>query len=240
MYSFLTLALLSGLTTAQFQTYLTRPDITGAVEIQILQGQNATLADGYFFITPYVSDFSKSAYGPQIFDQTGQLVWYGNETVEVRGMDMHLCDYNNHGVLDHVCYNDALPVLPQGGHSSGVIRFLDNTYSQVGPDYGATNGLVGPDIHELRTPNAGDGSSFIQDVYERTPYDMTAFNGTADGFIWDGCFQDRDFASGDVLFQWCSLDHVNPNETYAWPTNSNLYHNGIDGNGTEGFPWDYA
>lgn len=149
---------------AQFQSFLTRPDITGAVEFQILNpvADPSTLAPGYYFITPYVSDFSSSAYGPMIFDYTGQLIWYGNETVNVRALDLHVCDYNDHGVGTHLCYNDALPVA-QGGHSSGNVRFFDNTYTEVGPDYGATNGLVGPDIHELNTPNFGTGSSFIQE-----------------------------------------------------------------------------
>ena len=243
MYSLFILALLFGLSQAQFQSFLSRPDITGAVNIQILAGQNATnLAPGYYFITPYVSDFSKSAYGGQIVDQNGQLVWYSNETVQVRGMDMHVCDFDNTGVGDHICWNDALPVLPQGGHSAGNVRFFDNSYQQVGgPDYGATNGLPGPDIHELRTPLAGDGNSFIQDSYANVTADLTAWNGSSTGNVWDGCFQEIDFVTRDVLFQWCSLDHVPLNDTYAFMTNDKIhYHNGIDGNGTASFPWDYA
>ena len=179
-------------------------------------------------------------YGPSIFDYTGQLIWYGNETVEVRGQDLHVCDYDDHAVGTHLCYNDALPVA-QGGHSSGNVRFFDNTYAEVGVEYGAANGLVAPDIHELNTPGFGSGSYFIQDVYQPTPMDLTAYGGPLDGYVWDGCFQQIDFDSRNVLFQWCSLDYVGLNETYAYMVETpNEYFNAISGNGTEQGPWDFA
>ena len=176
-----------------------------------------------------------------IVDYTGQLIWYGNESVEVRAQDLHVCDFNDHGVGTHLCYNDALPVA-QGGHSSGNIRFFDQTYTEVGgSDYGAANGLIAPDIHELNTPNAGSGTSFIQDVYQLTPADLTEYDGPAQGYVWNGCFQDIDFNSRDVLFQWCSLDYIGLNETYAYMTETvGQYFNAISGNGTTEGPWDYA
>lgn len=176
-----------------------------------------------------------------IIDNTGQLIWYGNETVQVRAQDMHVCDFNDHGVGTHICYNDALPVA-QGGHSSGNIRFFDNTYTQVGgSDYGAVNGLVPPDIHELSTPDFGDGSYFIQDVYQSTPMDLTAYGGPSDGYVWNGCFQQIDLNSHNLLFQWCSLDYIGLNETHAYMTETpGQYSNAISGNGTEQGPWDYA
>ncbi|KAL9090097.1 MAG: hypothetical protein Q9159_002162 [Coniocarpon cinnabarinum] len=195
---------------------------------------------GYYFITPYVSDASPIAYGPSIFDYTGQLIWYGNESVEVRGQDLHVCDFDDHGVGLHICFNDALPVA-QPGHSSGNIRFFNTSYQEVNTDFEAANGLVAPDMHELNTPNAGNGTYMFQDVYQSTPKDLTAWNGPADGYVWNGCFQQIDLNSHDVTFQWCSLDHVILDETYTFLQQTpDAYHNVISGNGSQEEPWDYA
>jgi hypothetical protein len=147
-------------------------------------------------------------------------------------MDFHVCDYLG-GIGDHLCFNDALPIQ-QGGHSSGVIRFFDNTYTQVGPDFGARNGLIGPDIHELNTPAGWEGRCFLQDVYQTVGADLRAYGGPEDGYVLSGCLQDVDIETGNVTFQWCSLDHIPLAETYVGLTS-----NAIAGAGTSSRPWDY-
>ena len=175
-----------------------------------------------------------------IFDNAGDLIWYGNDTIRQRSQDLHVCDYNDHGIGTHLCYNDALPVA-QGGHSSGTIRFFDSSYSELGNDFGGVNGLGGPDIHELNTPDFGDGSSFIQEAYQSVVRDLSAYDGPVDGYVWDSCFQVVNFDSREAIFQWCTLDHIDLNETYAYMAQTRgQYHNEISGNGTEQGPWDYA
>ena len=105
------------------------------------------------------------------------------------------------------------------------------------------NGLVGPDIHELNTPNAGDGSSFIQDVYQSTPMDLSEYGGPSDGAIWDGCFQEVDFNTRETIFQWCASESgIGLNESYVYPSGNTmgLYVSPISGAGTTDTPWDYV
>ena len=138
-----------------------------------------------------------------------------------------------------MCYNDALPV-EQGGHSSGVIRVFDNTYTQVGDDYGAAGDLRGPDIHELNTPMAQSGTTFLQDIYQVRSMNLSNYGGPSNGYILDGCFQEINFLSREVVFQWCSLDHIPVNITYVYPASSGKYTiPGLAGNGRIDRPWDW-
>ena len=154
--------------------------------------------------------------------------------MEKRALDFHVCDYLG-GLGNHLCFNDALPIQ-QWGHSSGVIRFFDNTYSQVGPEFGATNALIGPDVHELNTPAGYNGQIFLQDVYETVPANLTAYGGPADGYVISGCVQEIEIATESVNFQWCSFDYVPLNQSHI---SLNPPGDGIAGTGTAGSPYDY-
>ena len=161
-------------------------------------------------------------------------MWDGYQLVEKRALDTHVCDYLRSSG-DHICFNDALPVNASG-HSSGNIRFLDNTYTQITPDFGGVNGLNPPDIHELNTPAGYHGATMIQDTYQTVAMNLTAYDGPAAGYVLSGCIQDIDLRTRDVVFQWCSLDHIPVNQTYV---NLKPPANGNVGKGTQYSPWDY-
>lgn len=224
----------------QFETFLSRPDITGAVSVQITRThlESASPASGYTFLAPYLSDFATASYGPQIIDSNGELIWYGNETITKRAMDLHVCDYKDSNTGDHLCLHDATPIQ-QGGHSSGLIRFFDNTYTEI-DSYNGSGCLIPPDIHDLNTPNGRGGSFFLQDVYQTVPANLSAFAGPEYGYALSGCFQEIRFEDRAVLFQWCSLDYVSLDDTYLYiPQTANRAHNLITGDGSLNAPWDY-
>lgn len=134
--------------------------------------------------------------------------------------------------------NDAAP-SEQAGHSAGVIRFFDNTYTQVGSDFGGAGNLRGPDIHELNTPGH-DGYTFLQDIFEIKKMDLEPYRGPKDGYVLDACFQEIDMRTKGVLFQWCALDHMPIWDTYMYLHGNQLNDSmPIAGNGTWDAPWDY-
>src|SRR4028119_1028862 len=47
--------------------------------------------------------------------------------------------------------------------------------------------------------------------------DLSPYGGPADGLVLDGVVQEIDVESGEVLFEWHSLDHVAPGESYYSP-----------------------
>ena len=118
-----------------------------------------------------------------------------------------------------------------GGFGQGLDVILDSTYS--------TNTTIpGPsktptlDLHELMVV---DGTSLVATMYQAVPYDLTAYGlAPGEGWIVAGMFLEFDIATGDVLFSWNSLDHVDPSLSVVGV--------GAPGstNGTsETFAWDY-
>ena len=117
------------------------------------------------------------------------------------------------------------------GHGHGII--MDKHYrivKSVEPgSYQASS-----DMHEfLVLPN---GKSALMTQYLRSVHDLCKFdicNGL--GYINQGAFQEVDVETGKVLFEWRSLDHIYPSESYVGPSSTET-----SGNGEEpGSPWDY-
>ena len=151
-------------------------------------------------------------------------------------MDLHVCDYLG-STGEHLCFNDGDQwddVKKQSkGYSSGLIKFLDNTYTPVGDNFTAVNKLEGPDLHELNVPQSCNGQSFLQDIYHPVQTDLSPVGGASDGFAMAGCFQEIDIASRTETFEWCSLDHV--------PLTESTMPLGKDpaGTGAKDSPYDY-
>ncbi|KAL0070516.1 hypothetical protein AAF712_002349 [Marasmius tenuissimus] len=70
----------------------------------------------------------------------------------------------------------------------------------------------------------------IMTAYPTQPRDLTQFEGPNPGFIAGGVFQELNIDSGNEVFTWNSLDHVDPSECYVTP--------GASGGAAEA-PWDY-
>jgi hypothetical protein len=68
-------------------------------------------------------------------------------------------------------------------------------------------------MHELEVI---DGESLLLTVYQPRPYDLSAYGVKPPaGWAMDGVFQEIDIKSGEVLFEWGSLDHIPLTETYV-------------------------
>lgn len=90
------------------------------------------------------------------------------------------------------------------------------------------------DMHEFRVIE--DGKSALMTQYLRSVYDLCPWN-LCDGlgYIQEGAFQEVDVDSGKVLFEWRSLDHVDPSESWVDPGTTE-----ISGSGEQPeSPWDY-
>jgi Arylsulfotransferase (ASST) len=117
------------------------------------------------------------------------------------------------------------------GHGHGVI--MDKHYrvvKSVEPgSYQASS-----DMHEFMVIN--DGKSALMTQYLRSVYDLCPWD-LCDGFgyIHQGAFQEIDVETGDVVFEWRSLDHIDPMEGYVPPGSTE-----ISGSGEHpASPWDY-
>jgi hypothetical protein len=89
------------------------------------------------------------------------------------------------------------------------------------------------DIHEFNLIDGGKSAIFT--AYNRFQYDLSAFN--LKGFetwIMQSVFQDVEVKTGKVLFEWLSIDHVDPARSYVAAGASD-----VTGNGSAQAPWDY-
>jgi hypothetical protein len=166
------------------------------------------LAPGYVFCAPKngPDEAGPGQDGCLILDNTGQPVWFrpvGTEAMDV--MDFKLQEYGGRPVLtwwegEHT------------GYRQGEYVLMDASYEEVAR-VRAGNGLQG-DHHEfLISPE--DTALFM--IYHKVPMDLSDMGGEADSTVLDGIVQEVDIETGEVLFEWHSLDHVGLDESYAEP-----------------------
>jgi hypothetical protein len=98
------------------------------------------------------------------------------------------------------------------GHGRGQYVILDSSYRELAR-FGAGNGYQG-DHHEfLITPE----DTALITIYNKLPRELVSKGDPVDGNVLDGIVQELDIETGEVLFEWHSLDHVGFDESYTKP-----------------------
>lgn len=95
------------------------------------------------------------------------------------------------------------------------------------------------DMHEFRMTPYSNGTTVLMTVYQPRPYDLTTnprFNiESGMGWIVEGVFQEIEIDTGRLVFEWRSLDHVDPSQAWTLPGSTDTSGTGLD----EKKPWDY-
>jgi hypothetical protein len=181
-------------------SFRSRPDLSPPT-VEVATQAHET-APGYVFVAPK-NDPGQD--GPMIVDNRGELVWFGPMR-GVRAMDFKVQRYRGEPVLT---YYQGVGTT----YGRGEYVILDGSYREV-TRVRAGNGYLG-DHHEfLITPQ--DTALFT--IYNPVPGDLSPVGGSTDGVVIDGIAQEVDIATGEVLFEWHSLDHVGLDETYSRPS----------------------
>lgn len=144
---------------------------------------------------------SQSRSGPLVVDDRGEPLWFlpfGSKTA----MNVRIQKYRGRRVLT---WYEGTVLGPYGGE----FVIFDPTYHEIARVQ-AGNGRHG-DLHEfLLTPK---GTALIT-IYNEVTADLTAIGGATDGRLVTGIVQEVDVASGDVIFEWRSRDHVALDESF--------------------------
>jgi hypothetical protein len=136
--------------------------------------------------------------GPLIYDAQGHLVWFKPLPANVEANDVKVQRYGGRPVLTW-WQGRFGPGIGVGGED--VID--DSSYRQIAV-VRAGNGLSA-DLHEFTlTPQ---GTALIT-AYYPVVWDESSLHGPRRGNVLDGVVQEVDVKTGNVLFQWDSLDHV--------------------------------
>ena len=98
------------------------------------------------------------------------------------------------------------------GFGQGEYVICDHFYREI-TRLRAGNGYEG-DHHEfLITPE----DTALITIYSKVPVDLSYIGGPTDGTVLDGIVQEVDIETGEVLFEWHSLEHVALEESYWEP-----------------------
>lgn len=182
------------------RAFVSRPDFAPPV-VQV----RTVLPDagpGYVLLAPATGP---SQLGPLIVDATGEPVWFRPLPTFGRlvAQNFRVQEYRGEPVLTWWEGTYA------NGFGQGTYRILDATYREI-VQVSAGNGLSG-DLHEFLVTASG---SALIGAYNSVPADLSAYGGAVDGQLLEGVVQEIDIASGAVLFEWHSGDHVPISESY--------------------------
>ena len=98
------------------------------------------------------------------------------------------------------------------------VRIFDDAYREISR-VRAGNGYRG-DLHEfLVTPQ----DTALLTAYAEVPADLSPVGGGKYGAVWDRIAQEVDIETGEVYFEWHSLDHVGVEESYVAPLEDPAY-----------------
>jgi hypothetical protein len=153
-------------------------------------------ARGDIFISPF-GDASTYANGPEIIDQQGNVVWFQPAPAGEEAADFRTQTYQGQPVLTW-WQGTGL-----GGISSGTDYIYNDHYQQIAT-VNAGNGLSADGHEFLITP----WNTALILSYTTATADLTSIGGPADQTVINGVVQEIDIATGKVLFQWNSADHV--------------------------------
>src|SRR5829696_1150551 len=175
-------------------SFRSRPDLSPpAVEIAT---QAHGTAPGYIFVAPEKGSAGQG--GSLIVDNSGEVVWFRPLQGRLgRAHDLKVQSYRGKSVLTWM---------------DGVNEYVifDHSYREIAR-FSAGNDRNG-DHHEfLISPQ----DTALITVYSPVPRDLSSIGGLKNDKLWQGMVQEIDIESGEVIFEWHSLDHVDLEETYA-------------------------
>ena len=182
------------------------PDLSpAAVEVTTTQAHEDT-APGYIFAA---LKEGAGEHGPMIIDDQGQLVWFGRYR---SARDFKMQYYKGRSVL--TWWEGKVTA----GHGVGEYVIFDGSYREIAR-VRAGNGYRG-DLHEfLITPE--DTALLVAYAPKRT--DLSPIGGPKDGMVWEGIVQEVNIETGEIIFEWHSLEHVGIEESYIEPPDNPNY-----------------
>jgi hypothetical protein len=163
---------------------------------------SAASAPGYLFASPFLGP---GQFGPMIFDNSGNLVWFRALAAGEDAADFRTQVYQ--GKSDLTWWQGRTFNL---GFGYGVDIVANSNYKTVAT-IKAGNGLQADEHEFLLTPQ---GTAFVL-AYNPVQTSLASAGGPASGIALDGIIQQIDIRTGQVMWEWHSLGHVDVSESYS-------------------------
>ncbi|MBO0802005.1 MAG: arylsulfotransferase family protein [Nocardiopsaceae bacterium] len=158
----------------------------------------------YLFLAnkPYKGPVSVGQKGLLITQQDGEPVWFSPISGKGQVLDLNVSSYKGKPVL--TWWHGITGAI----YAKGNCYIADSSYSPVAT-VKAGNGLMA-DMHEF---NLTDQGTALLDAYRPHTVDLSPVGGPSKGTLVSGVAQEIDIATGEVIFEWDSIDHVPITET---------------------------
>ncbi|KAJ5961316.1 uncharacterized protein N7479_008466 [Penicillium vulpinum] len=208
--SFLKQTLLAALATGSLPQssansyYRSRPDL---IPPQLNITTPAADANGseYIFITPYSMGGTLERPGPYIYRKDGDLVWAGTGYYAGFVANFHPTTYKGKQVLQAFQGNMDM----SHGEGFGQHVLLDQSYQHV-----VTSTAGKHRVSSLHEFNVIRGETALIEVFYTTPANLSAYGGnSSQQWLGNGIFQENNIATGELIFEWNALEHVDPSES---------------------------
>jgi len=195
------------------RSFRSRPDLHPPTIDVVTPAQHTS--PGYIFVAPKngPEEQSPNQDGPLILDNSGEPVWFHplhNEEEDT--MDFKMQNYRGEPVL----------TFWEGRHTGfgqGEYVIMDSSYQEIAR-VRAGNGYQG-DHHEfLITP---EDTALISIYAKVGGMNLSSVGGSKNGRGLEGIVQEVDIESGEVIFEWHSLEHVGVEESYSNPPKNPAY-----------------
>jgi hypothetical protein len=183
------------------QQFRSRPDLLPPSVT--ITDSSPNLAPGYVVIGAKVTDGQN---GAMIVDNRGEVVWFNPLPLDIATQsDVRVQTYRGEAVIT------AWEGVSQLGTGFGHLVIYDQSYGEVLRRQ-VPNGYPGADQHEFLI-TARDTALVI--IYNPLEWDLTSVGGPANGNALDSVIQEIDLVTKHVVFEWHSLDHIAPAESYT-------------------------
>ncbi|KAK9778374.1 putative Major facilitator superfamily (MFS) profile domain-containing protein [Seiridium cardinale] len=187
------------------RTYRSRPDLAPP-HLSITVATSSQVEQGYLFIAPYSGKFQGTPQsGPYIVDNSGDLVWSGYGDFGPTTANFQPARWNGQDVL--FGYEGTLN--PLKGHGHGHHKIVDQHYQTIHEVRSAGHYLS--DMHEFNVVNE---KTVLVGSYTPREIDLSPYGGDENQtWIIEYILQELDIGTGEILFEWHSLDHTSPQES---------------------------
>jgi Arylsulfotransferase (ASST) len=183
------------------QSFLSEPNLQPPA-VTVHRPAGAAGAPGYIFATPFLGP---GQWGPMIFDNAGNLVWFHAVPVGQDAADFRTQIYE--GRNDLTWWQGRTLALGYGLGEGVIANANYKTLAVVK----AGNGLRA-DEHEFTiTPQ---GTAYVL-AYSPVHTSLQSAGGPASGLVLDGVIQEIDIRTGLVMWEWHSLGHIDLSESYS-------------------------
>jgi outer membrane protein assembly factor BamB len=141
--------------------------------------------------------------GLMILDGRGELVWF--QPLDPAFSNLRVQTYQGQPVL--TWWQGR---FDPAGFGQGTGYIANAQYATIATVQGGNE--LGADLHELVLTPAGTA---LVTAYTPVGADLSPLGGPVDSQVYAGVVQEIDVATGNVVFEWRSTDHVAVSETYA-------------------------